>query len=270
MRRVFWGSTLSLLLLLPMVIFGITTSGCPLYPSTFMCLSLPWSVTGQKAIAEAAAINGWKTWFGSPPPGTNYLLWVFGEWLKLASFNKVMLLLLVISIIFTIRIFKGAKISQITGEIWLLAIGAVGIVFIMTQAPLIRFGLGYFILVPSLLIARFCSVKLGTILPHRLYKKIDLSQQTTSNLSLSLFCFLLSFVLVGLIHGDAQSRLILPPELPKANILTGQVNDIKYVFPKDSNKCWAAKLPCAEGPIAQNIKLRDPMRGIRGGFTHVR
>lgn len=71
-------------------------------------------------------------------------------------------------------------------------------------------------------------------------------------------------------HGIDQSRFFLPPELPSENVVTERINDIEYVFPQKTDKCWAAKLPCAPEPITQNIKLRNPARGIEAGFIQVK
>lgn len=267
LKRIFWGSAIISLLLLPMALFGLITSGCPLYPSTLMCINLPWTITGQNAVAEAEAINGWKSWVSPPPPGTNPWLWVLGEWLKLASFNKVMILLIIISLILTIYSFKTAKLSKISGEIWLIALAGLGMAFIMVKAPLIRFGLGYFIIIPSLLVAKFCYWKLSNSIPKLISSSLA---RGMSHILLVLPLFLTSLGLVAVVHSDGTSRLLIPPELPRDKVLTSQVNDIEYVYPKTTDKCWAAELPCAPEPITQTIRLRDPRQGIGGGFVHVK
>ncbi|GBF81743.1 hypothetical protein [Aphanothece sacrum] len=43
------------------------------------------------------------------------------------------------------------------------------------------------------------------------------------------------------------------------------VNNINIVKPGKSDQCWAAEIPCTPD-IPQNIQLRIPEQGIRGGF----
>ncbi len=267
-KRLLVANTIAGVILLPMATAGTVASGCPLYPSTFMCFDLPWSVPTQKAIAEADAINGWKSWFGSPPPGTNYWFWVFGEWFNGARFNQVAVVLIIVSIIYLIFALRSARLNRLGGEIWLLLLGSVGMAFIIIKAPLIRFGLGYFLIIPGLLIATSIRPLKNTILSPILgyFKPVSESRKLpliTTFLSL----FLIGITFAGFSHTKGQSRLLLPPELPEERIATQQVNNIEYSFPIDSGKCWAAELPCvAEPSDRENVQLRNPSRGIEAGF----
>jgi hypothetical protein len=267
-KRLLAANTIAGVILLPMATAGTVASGCPLYPSSFMCFDLPWSIPTQKAIAEADAINGWKSWFGSPPPDTNYWLWVFGEWFNGARFNQVIVALIIVSIIYIIFTLRSAKLNRLGGEIWLLLLGGVGMAFIMVKAPLIRFGLGYFLIVPGLLIAtcmrplkdKILSPIVQTIKPVSESIKLPLIAPFLS-------LFLIGITIAGFSHTKGQSRLLLPPELPEDRIATQQVNNIEYSFPIDSGKCWAAELPCVGEPSdRENVQLRNPSRGIEAGF----
>lgn len=267
-KRVLWGSAIAMILLSPMIVFSVVTSGCPLYPSTVMCFDVPWSIPIERAISERADINGWMSWFGSPPTGVNYWLWAFGEWFKLASFNKVMIFAIAISVAIAIYIFKTFKFNEIKHLLWLFALGVLGIIYIMTQAPLIRFGLGYFMLIPSLLAAVYCYKKLNEILIPIASKLHDLApgvKRPTVILFLSLF--FASLAIVGIIGDNFRENLLLPPELPNAKVTQERVNGIEYFVPVDSNKCWATEIPCVPEEIVPNVRLQNPDRGLDGGFT---
>ncbi|NET82419.1 MAG: hypothetical protein F6J94_10885 [Moorea sp. SIO1F2] len=68
----------------------------------------------------------------------------------------------------------------------------------------------------------------------------------------------------------ATFRLIITPHLMTSDLVKKQVNGINYfspqdISPEDYELCWSAKLPCAF-ELEDNIQLRDPNRGIKGGF----
>ncbi|MBE9127578.1 MULTISPECIES: LIC_10190 family membrane protein [unclassified Coleofasciculus] len=270
-QRIFSGIIILFLLLFPMLIFGIITSGCPLFPSSFMCLDLPWSVIDKEQMARNVGIAGWWKWFGSPPSGENYLLWVLTQWFKNNLLNQLMVVLLIVSVMFAIWILKTAKIREIWGHIWVIAIGVTGIAFIMIVSPIIRFGLGYFLLIPALLVASYMQKMVSIILSQKSHDFNFLFQRK----KLSKFkgvvpFFMASLATVALVQGITQSRFVLPPAMPKVQVITAQLNDIQYVYPEEKALCWGTELPCALGPIEQTIKLRDPSQGIGGGFIHAR
>ncbi|MEQ8963577.1 MAG: hypothetical protein RLP02_37675, partial [Coleofasciculus sp. C2-GNP5-27] len=68
-KRLLTGGAITLLILSPMVLYSLTTSGCPLYPSTFMCLDLPWSVPIEEAIKETKPIKFWWVFSDSDESG---------------------------------------------------------------------------------------------------------------------------------------------------------------------------------------------------------
>src|SRR5262249_661019 len=50
------GLTVSALMILPLFATNIIASGCPLFPSTLMCLDAPWSVGAAGASLEAVLV----------------------------------------------------------------------------------------------------------------------------------------------------------------------------------------------------------------------
>lgn len=264
-ERTIKGSAIAGVLLLPMAIVGFVTSGCPLYPSTLMCLNFPWSIPIARTVEERTAINGWMSWFEPPPAGENQWFWLLKEWWNLANFNKIMIIAIVLSIAIAIYLFKTVRFQEIRPFIWLFALAGSGIVYIMTQAPLIRFGLGYFIAIPALLVAiiwdridyRFLA-QWGRNIKNRL-----------PNNQIGLLSLLLvSFATVGILGNNMRDSLLIPPELPRSKIFEKKVNEIDYFLPVDPPKCWAATLPCAPEEISPTVRLRNPARGFDAGFVN--
>jgi len=266
-RRVFMSGAIISLLLLPMVSVSIMTSGCPLYPSSFLCLNLPWAVTIQKAQETAERTHGWFTWYGSPPTDANAWLWLFWKWFSETKANQAIALVLVISVILGIYIVRSLMTSKIRGLIWLAALEVCGIAFIMLTAPFFRFAVGYAIILPALSVALFCQSKLGnhSSINHRLMALYESNKLKKVFLISPLFS--LTLISILFINQGIQFRLFLPPKLPQMKFAKKQVNDIVFFSPEISPKlCWATELPCAF-KIEENIQLRDPSRGIQAGFV---
>ncbi|MBV8802711.1 MAG: hypothetical protein JO131_07095 [Gammaproteobacteria bacterium] len=269
-RRILIASAIILLLLLPMFVNSIITSGCPLFPSTFLCLNLPWSISVSDAIRnamDARDIGSLDPAAGSPPTGPISLLWWMWQWFKVSNLNKSFTFLVVISIVSTFYITRTIKNIRVSGHLWAIALGVSGITFTVIEAPNIRFGLGYLIVLPALAIAIFWQLKGNRILPdiiHRLTSYYLLK----GRLMISLF-FLALFIVIS-INSNLQSRILLPLTLTKVKLLQKQVNDVKYFSPLNvpNEPCWGSDLPCAYGENYP-IRLRKPAVGIRGGFVRI-
>ncbi|NEQ08301.1 MAG: hypothetical protein F6K37_20820 [Moorea sp. SIO4E2] len=270
-QRLVIGGVITILLLSPMCAVNIITSGCPLFPSSFFCLDLPWSWTTEDAEAVAENTRGWGTWFGSPPPNSNPWLWLFWQWFSSSTLNQIATGIILISILLAIYILRTSIIHRLWGLIWVLGLAISGTLFMMLYAPVIRFGLGYLILLPGLYITIVCHQKIGN-LNLLITKKLPVSKlwiippifRITSYLALSLI------TLVIVLNQKTSYRLIIPPQMMTSDLVKKQVNGINYFSPQDISPeehelCWSAKLPCAF-ELEDNIQLRDPNRGIRGGF----
>jgi len=55
--------------------------------------------------------------------------------------------------------------------------------------------------------------------------------------------------------------------LPEAMAVPREVNGLRYVVPAVGEQCWALELPCAPFDMPGDVTLRDPARGLRGGFV---
>ncbi|HEY9607562.1 MAG TPA: hypothetical protein V6C85_38610 [Allocoleopsis sp.] len=296
-QRIFFCSAIVCLLLLPMLGFGIITSGCPLYPSSLMCLDLPWSLGVQNAKEMSEVIQNWARWTGSTPANANDWNWLW-HWL---NSEKQATFLIILSILSTVGIARASNKNQVSGQNYVLALGGLGIAFMMYGAPSLRFGLGYLCVLPAFFLAAHCKIGspgraiavlvisgvsnvwlglsttglaiLGATVISFLLIWFDLSKINHKFL-LTVIFFLISIVPLRmfLASPNLQLHLLLPPQMQTPHpteVLNRQVNDIKYiVLPHSSSQdqCWAAELPCTPGLSYENIELRDPERGIGGGF----
>jgi len=270
-KRLLTGSAIAILILSPMILYSLTTSGCPLYPSTLMCLDLPWSVPIEEAIKETKPIKFWWVFSESDESGVTAIALGLWRWLKGSIKSQIMAFISIFVIIFSVPIFRQFKKHLTLGTAWILLLGLLGITFIMIQSPLIRFGLGYFALIPALFGAIYGQT-LFNKMPSKLLQPWFRFTHTLKHPQ-TLFLtslFIMGLTTVGLIQSKAQSRLILPPSLPSVNLVSDQVNDVTYVYPANwTVRCWASPLPCSAVPI-KNIRLRDPSKGIGAGFVSVK
>lgn len=262
-RRILMGVTLTGLLLLPMVSFGIITSGCPVFPATFLCVDLPWSLTAQAAKGAAKGTHEWTSWYESPEPETNSIFWLLWQWFNDGKLNQVMAVLIVISIICSIHIIRSLN-HQSRRQLWLIALAASGITFLMFTAPFFRFALGYLIILPALSMAIHFGKHLSQV-SSQIAHKFSYYYQIRHFIKV-VSLGLAALISILLFNQATQSQLLLPPQLPKGQLVRKQVNGISYLSPQPGSLCWGAELPCAFN-IEDYVKLRAPERGIQGGFV---
>jgi len=263
LSRLLVGGIMAIGLMVPFMAVSVTTSGCPFYPSSALCLDLPWRLSAAQADAAANVIKIWDTAFGTPPTDVNPLLWRLWQWLKFARLNVVMLALLMASIGTLGITLRTASKRGIAGLPWLFGLSLLGMAFILLRAPMIRFGLGYFVMIPTLAIALFASS-----LTRALSRQGPRLFSTQSFHSRMFPAFLVGFGLVGTLHllpTPLPEALLLPPAMPTTDVEIGQSHDVEYGSPtNERGLCWDAPIPCAPGDRA--IRLRNPDRGIDAGF----
>ncbi|WP_373479350.1 hypothetical protein [Geminocystis sp.] len=253
-------SCLSILLLIPTFGYSIKTTGCFLYPSPFLCFNVPWAINKTVIQEEKTSIIG----IDSSKNYKNPVIFILNkrlQWLKSSIKLQIMVLLIIFSVIFSFLIIKNkAKINSIQGYAWIIALGLLGITFIMIQIPLLRFGLGYFCLIPSLFISIFFMPKL-----------ISLFHVNKFVMNKLFFFILISFTsLIIIFDNSIKERLFLPLKLTEIEVIKAQINDVSYVYPDNWKiKCWNHELPCSALPIYDNIRLKDPKKGIGGGFLNI-
>ena len=267
-RRGLIGLLIILGMSVPMLTFGTLTAGCPLYPTRVFCLDLPWTLSAARshdALQPIAVLKG-----ENRLPNLFEIqdwIWLLGKRVQLfliSSEARGMIVLAIVSLVMVGFIVFQLKRQTPQGQLWVLGLGVVGSLFILGTAPLIRFGLGYFSLIPALTMAmtmmRFQSQFLA--LAQSLSNK-----RTSQPIGTIGWLFLLGWVGSLLTSADVQSRLLQPPKLPTVQLASATINQVTYQYPKDFQyKCWNSPIPCTPLLLEHNIDFRNPDIGLSGGF----
>ncbi|NJL35335.1 MAG: hypothetical protein HC899_00240 [Leptolyngbyaceae cyanobacterium SM1_4_3] len=225
-------------------------------------------MTAEEAKATAEVTRGWGTWFGSPPPEVNSGVWLFWKWLNSINSSKLIVLLVGLSVLASVPIFKEYRAKQNFSYLWVLALAFVGSTFAISQAPLLRFGLGYFVLSPILLAAILIQSKFQLNLSKAANQLMpSLQFQKLQRQNLFVLLFLTTLIAVSLTSLEVRSRFLLPPPFADVEVLENQTNDVTYFSPRNSRGvCWDTELPCTGKPD-EDIHLRNPNQGIEAGFS---
>ncbi len=265
------GLFIFIVMIFPMLTFGTITSGCPLYPSRLLCLDLPWTLSAaqsSKALQPIAVLKGENRLPNLLDPQD--WIWLIGKRVQLFLISyetRGMMALAALSMLaFGVALFYWKR-WQAQGQIWVISLGLLGSLFILSTSPLIRFGLGYFTLIPALIFAMILKQYHGQVAIHTEMVQAFLHLRFVGPYAQ---LFLLGFCSILLCYAGLQSQLIRLPQLPQVKITSAQINDIAYGYPENYQvKCWNAALPCAPLPIEENIALRMPEKGIAGGFKRL-
>ena len=243
--------------LLPVTLARVLTSGCPLFPSKLLALPVAWryemnpwqyssgiprSLTtvirdqarwdwGALAVARYSTgpLNGWLDWHWLPG-------WPTHEPVAAGLLAGSGLATLVCLI-------RRRKMPA--SWMWALGTGWLGSVYVLLQAPSLRFGVGYFIVPLALGLGQLS----GTF------------PRWSPLLVWSVVLCLLPF--------PSRLPLVRPPRLEPVPVVLTEVNGMKLyqpvprpgIFPR----CGDSPLPCGSN-IDPTVRLRDPRRGVAAGF----
>ncbi|WP_421655273.1 LIC_10190 family membrane protein [Leptothermofonsia sp. ETS-13] len=265
-RKGLIASAILIVLLSPMLLSGVVKTGCPLYPSSILCLDLPWSQSLETVRSVANSTHQWTSWYGKPPTGTIPWLWSFQRWLRDNYPNQILVALIAIALLATVCHTKSLLTNPNPGQRWLTGLGFTGMTFIMLKAPWIRFCIPYIVLLIGLSAAICFHKWFGSTFPliHSL-QSYDLNRSKSHQVIKWLPVFVGSLIVATCIS-NAQARIFLPPRMRNAQVEQRQVNDVVYFHTQGDYLCWATQIPCSFQP-SKHIQLRDPNRGIAGGFV---
>jgi hypothetical protein len=160
--------------------------------------------------------------------------------------------------------------GQHAGRGWVLAAGLAGTALTLYAAPALRFGLGYTaILFGSLLVPAVVGLNADESAAGGWRRRATLATLLTA---CGLFFLTMTLILeagtrVGTGVEGRFRRLLLPPALPSAALVQHEANGFRYFVPVVGDQCWAAELPCLPGDLPDDVMLREPARGLRGGFV---
>jgi len=269
-RQIFVAGVVITLLIAPMLISGVITSGCPMYPSSLFCLDLPWSPTLEKVEHISKATHSVINWASPSPPGIHPWLWSLWHWFNSSIQKQIMALLILFSIFPTIYLTKRIKIEQYYEQLWVILIAVSGILFITLESPFFRFALSYLVLLPALGIAVYFQNNFEAtfnILIERLSSHFPFKD---AHKLLPIICLaLIASTITSYTNSTGLSQLLLPPPIQRIPYVKKEVNDITYFSPVQNASCWAIQLPCTI-EVLSNVKLRNSAEGIAGGFVRSR
>lgn len=258
--------------LLPVLLSGLsnlTTSGCPLYPSTVGCVAAEWAVSKTVAQSMATSVREYSRWSdigGRRGKADSDLSWIRFWVLKK---EKIGLLALVAA--GAIVMIHRWSVERSWFLLWVLSVGFSGLLFVFWSAPNPRFGLGFFLLFPAMALAatigrrQVCSGG-----PNRLVPR-------------SLVVVLLIAIVVRTDLGARGVQHVLVPEALPAksgspiHILDRRTDrwttlqtetvvrgSLRYTKPISSTQCWNLPLPCS--PFYIDAGVRVSPHGLAGGF----
>jgi hypothetical protein len=227
-------------------------------------------------------------------------------WVWLGDNQGVVLFLLCSMISAAVILYSKGK-GKFYGAGWVVSLAALGATWVLYTVPNARFLVSYMMLIPAFITAGAPSILSPAIFIAQLIPETDLKIRLARFLTLvasiiaytiilryrqkdwamkASFAFLVFSALLPvkvvlfslggnlILNRSNISSLIVPPAVVKLtadDLIRRRVNDIDYVIPKTGRRyeqqCWAADLPCTPQLTREDIKLRIPALGIRGGFV---
>ena len=294
--------TIGIALLGPFIAANIMASGCPAYPSPLGCTDAPWSVGLARAADYATYVRDVARWerrgVTSVGASTGWIV----PWILAHPYVTALVMLSAALTPGLLRRVRGSVTSEGVGVEasavrTLVAFALLGIAFAAWQAPAPRFFYAFVLIVPSLTLGlSFDSfVKTRPVPGPRGVAAWSAGFVFTS--ALVGFAYTLASqklnVRSALTSGARlapvrKSDLLLPspPEAPQ-RLFRWRVNDVDLYTPVPRpiadtlgyhsvigfntafEKCSTAPLPCTPYLPDQNIELRQPAKGLRGGFVRV-
>jgi hypothetical protein len=291
----------AMLISLPMFVANVISSACPLYPNSFFCLDVDWSVGKAAAQESAVGIKEWARWGGPTPPGATAWNWIL-PWFS--HLDKLFLILLCCLCLGGFVAARGWRADQ--SSLYVLALALVGNVFVLVSAPNPRFGAGYLALCPALFLASV-GTDLGALGQRWLPDPVRIKP------SEALAYLLVTIAILVAVQGSVRelrltrsiqrelkavtipadhsflSRLAVPPALASSpgdltytrnrrfdtpstlDLLSESYNGIDYRRPRVGvgGQCWGAAIPCLPHPLTGDVHLRDPNSGFSRGFIRL-
>ncbi len=277
------------LLLAPGVVARVVMSGYPFFPSRAFGLGLPWQY--ENPVFTTDTIRVFAQWSGqNVPPGPDYPLRWLPHWIAHERLATGLLLMQL-----GVLVWGWRRWQQWTPAFrWALALSTAGTLYVMAAAPSLRFLLGYPVVAIS-----FGLVDLVPRLAARWQPgAAGMLWERTGHVSIFILAGFLTAALTGLaLLSSNTERLIqraiaagkvsstpdhapgwiLPPRVRRIEYLESEppvadttvkrqlINGIEVTVPHAI--CWDLPLPCSPPYHKTGFRLRDPQRGLSGGFV---
>lgn len=262
---------------------SVVTSGCPLFPTPYLCTDLPWSYGSGNASFLSNYISDYNKWEGLPvPPDANSFNWI---WFKLGESNplfkkSLLLALLVVNVVCGVLLYvRRNRINQ-QALIFTSLLAASGIVFTFLKLYLLRFGLGFFLVLPALVSASLLldlsriqsdgMIRLRNFRMPLLFGVAVLSiAPIAADFKESRLSWAPPEVVIKDLLEHAPSLLVWPEPSVQGVVQLHRGNDFNYYQPVQQSPlslCWNAPLPCSRHEL-RGIWLRDENESFSGGFV---
>jgi hypothetical protein len=295
-KRILTLAGISFFVLFSFLTVQMMTSGCFLYPSSLVCLDLPWTIGGERTKEVMEQILKAAQWSSVVPPERGSWDWAL-QWIVVEKYQTALILLAIFCFLFLKRDLLGGLCQWVK---WVLAMGIGGFVYTLFLGPTWRYSLGYLVIIPGAILSLRCA-------RMNLFRKMTLSCHQTPPICLSLLSIIILLVSImvnnlkpfnylrmeiaeAIRSGGISTasydkyRVLLPPKILNFNLevrylggtpvfslsdltlIQKQSSNVNYFKPTSGYQCWDAELPCSQALTYDNIDLRDPRRGIAGGF----
>jgi hypothetical protein len=246
-------------LVAPFFAAAVKASGCLALPSPASCLPLPWTLPAETVRALADNLWAWSRWGGPLPAGAGSWDWL-PHWLagRPFWFNAAIFWCFLVTSIAYLAL-AARRLSA--GERWVLTLIVPSIALVLINAPDLRFNFGVFV-APGALLAMHGAQRFGWA------EGGSLPVRGAIVAALAVAMVQVAYtVVIDRAHGRGVTveRLILPREAPQIAVTPRRTGDVAYVTPASGAECWRATPPCADHVLG-GIALRDPARGVGGGF----
>jgi hypothetical protein len=156
----------------------------------------------------------------------------FPDWWTIQSWADKMLLLLT-ALSFAGILIRIKKVFQSDGVVKAATICAItGVLFWFIQAPDPRFGFGFIIALPAIVLLKLYSFSF--IVPQRVSVLVTI----LTGILIS------AYIIYRSIHFFTPRQLLLPEGLVKSSYTAIQCNDTIFNIPEKANPCGDTKIPC--------------------------
>jgi hypothetical protein len=144
---------ISALLVFPVFLASLTTSGCAVFPSPLLCGHVPWSVSGGAAASDQAIGRDFLRWTGAPPTGANSWNWL-PHWATSETLGSLLIAYMLAS---AAALAASAKRIGGISWLWVAGLAVTGVGYVLLLSPTLRFMLAYLVAAPGYLAAVLCS-----------------------------------------------------------------------------------------------------------------
>jgi hypothetical protein len=245
------------ILVAPLLLASLATSGCLAINVAMSCLPVPWVVSIELVNDFSRYVLQWSRSAALLPADAGPWEWIpvwLSQWL-----NLVVLGPFAVSTIAYLAI-AGRTLNR--GERWVLALILPNLALLFVSAPDPRFNYGLFVAPVALLAAR-----LGPMVLARHGGGLAYGSDPIGWAALLAVPLVFSAAAIELHHGYPLNldRLLRPRAVPAVTVTAHSGNGLSYVVPSGPPGCWGAPLPCADREL-EGVRLRAPERGLSGGF----